>query len=128
MTGFRRVCARGRRQLHPFITFLQELWMRVSTVARVVRIPVLAAAVVAPMFVAACSNDPLAPNAGASRISASASGGSQPWYSQASTTQAGTTQTSTTASGGSQPWYKGQTGTSSTAPTPQATGGSQPWY
>ncbi|HEY0780797.1 MAG TPA: hypothetical protein VGD56_22760 [Gemmatirosa sp.] len=75
--------------------------MRVSPVARVVRISAVAAVVVAPML-AACSNDPLAPTSPASRVSASAakkdsalaanSGGSVPWFQASS-------------SGGSVPWF-----------------------
>lgn len=96
--------------------------MRVSNVARLVRMPVLAAAVVVPMLVAACSNDPLSPTAQTSRVSADVTrsdsagrvsvGGSQPWYDQASATQ---------TPGGSQPWYK-------QGSTSQTSGGSQPWY
>jgi len=111
--GFRRVCVRGGRRVHPFLTFLQELWMRVSNIARVVRIPVLAAAVVVPMLVAACSNDPLSPTAQPSRVSAEvtrsdsagrvSSGGSVPWFDKQT---AGTSvPTSASTSGGSVPWF-----------------------
>lgn len=79
--------------------------MRVSNIARVVRIPVLAAAVVVPMLVAACSNDPLSPTAQTSRVSAEVtrsdsagrvSGGSMPWFDS---------QTAGKSTGGSMPWF-----------------------
>lgn len=106
--------------------------MRVSTVARVVRIPVFAAAVVAPLLVAACGN-PMAPRE-ASRVSDAAPGGTQPWYDEAPATLSGGTQpwyktSAATTSGGTQPWYKSPEGQNSGDPAPaQISGGTQPWY
>ncbi len=90
--------------------------MRVSTIARVVRIPVFAAAVIAPMLVAACGNDPLAPTAQAPRASTSVdsagrSGGSVPWFDA---------QTTGKSSGGSVPWFD--------AASAGKSGGSVPWF
>lgn len=92
--------------------------MPVSIAARMVRIPVIAAAVVVPML-AACS-DPLSPTAQAPRVSSSVarsdsaqrsvSGGSVPWFDSQTSGK----------SGGSVPWFDKQTAS--------ASGGSVPWF
>ena len=74
--------------------------MRVSPIARVVRISVVTVATMVLPVLAACSNDPLAPTVQASRASANvarkdsataATGGSVPWFDA--------------SSGGSVPWF-----------------------
>lgn len=111
--------------------------MPASIVARVVRMPVLAAVVV-PMLAAACSNDPLSPTAQAPRAnsrvsrvaqanvpvatgSPSTSDASLPWYRNSgsgNTSGSGTASTSDA----SLPWYRNSSGSASTSDA------SLPWY
>lgn len=109
--------------------------MPASIVARVVRMPVLAAAVVVPMLVTACSNDPLSPVAPRSQISSAsaapvdagasttASGGTVPWF------RAGSSSATASTSGGTVPWFRdGATQPTSTSSSTASTGGTVPWF